>query len=88
MYVTWANAVHGLSHSFGGMNRVEENLKGEKSLYYYRVNREVKLLVLNHSNEKEEIQYNSNSKPFKMPKIGPRPPYYTNPRYEPYYPKI
>ncbi|MFB3170887.1 hypothetical protein P5G62_027745 [Neobacillus sp. 179-C4.2 HS] len=57
-------------------------------MYYYRLNREVKLLLINHSNEKEEIQYNSNTKPLKMPKIGPRPPYYTNPRYEPYYPVI
>jgi hypothetical protein len=58
------------------------------SLYYYRLNREVKLLLINHSKEKEEILYNSNPNPWKMPKIGPRPPYYTNPRYEPFYPVI
>lgn len=57
-------------------------------VHNYRYYREVKLLLVNHSDEKEEILYNSNTKPFKMPKIGLRPPYYTNPRYETYYPKI
>ncbi|MEH7274080.1 hypothetical protein [Neobacillus vireti] len=57
-------------------------------MYYYRLNREVKLLLINHSKDKEEILYNSNPTTWKMPKIGPRPPYYTNPRYEPYYPVI
>jgi hypothetical protein len=48
----------------------------------------VKLLLVNRSNEKVEVQYNSNSAPFKMPKIGLRPPYYTNPKCEKYYPII
>jgi len=51
---------------------------------YY--SREVQLLLLPHSNEKVEVVYNGNAQPFKLPKIGPRPPYYYNPRYEPYYP--
>jgi hypothetical protein len=54
--------------------------------YYY--NPEVQLLLINQSEEKVELQYNSNPSPFLMPKIGPRPPYYCNPRYEPYFPVI
>lgn len=53
-------------------------------MYYY--NSEVKLLLINHSNEKEEVLYNPYT--FHLPKIGPRPPYYCNPRYEQYYPVI
>jgi hypothetical protein len=48
----------------------------------------VNLLLVNRSKEKVEVLYNSNSSPFKLPKIGPRPPYYCNPRCEPYYPVI
>jgi len=55
---------------------------------YYQWGREVQLLLVNQSNEKVEVLYNSNPHPFKMPKIGPRPPYYYNPRYEQYYPVI
>lgn len=51
-------------------------------------NPEVKLLLVNHSNEKVNVLYNQNSKPFKLPKICPRPPYYAHPRYEQYYPII
>ncbi|GAA0497847.1 hypothetical protein GCM10008986_26090 [Salinibacillus aidingensis] len=54
--------------------------------YYY--NPEVKLLLINQSNEKDAVIYDENSHPFKAPKIGPRPPYYCYPRYEPYYPVI
>ncbi|SEM15517.1 hypothetical protein SAMN05192533_101231 [Mesobacillus persicus] len=54
----------------------------------YVYNPEVKLLLVNQSNEKETVVYNHNPYGFQLPKIGPRPPYYTNPRYEPYYPKI
>ncbi len=54
--------------------------------YYF--NQEVKLLLINHSNEKVEMLYDSNPNTLKMPKIGPRPPYYCNPRYEQYYPII
>ncbi|MEC2078611.1 hypothetical protein [Metabacillus fastidiosus] len=48
----------------------------------------VKLLLINHSNEKEKVLYNSNLTAFNIPKIGPRPPYYCNPQYTPYYPII
>ncbi len=54
--------------------------------YYY--NPEVKILLLNHSNEKVEVLYNANPIPFKLPLIGKRPPYYANPQYKQYYPKI
>ncbi|MFD1850920.1 hypothetical protein [Oceanobacillus bengalensis] len=54
--------------------------------YYY--NPEVRLLLINHSNETVEMLYNANPSTWTMPKIGPRPPYYTNPRYEAYYPII
>ncbi|WP_169809865.1 hypothetical protein [Neobacillus mesonae] len=56
--------------------------------YYYQLSREAKLLLVDHSKEKEEVVYNSNPRPIKIPQIGPRPPYYANPRYEPYYPVI
>ncbi|HWL11807.1 MAG TPA: hypothetical protein VNQ57_02370 [Ureibacillus sp.] len=52
--------------------------------YYY--NPEVKLLLINHSQEREIMHYQSMS--IKVPKIGPRPPYYINPRYEQFYPVI
>lgn len=54
--------------------------------YYY--NPEVRLLVMNYSEEKEEMVYDFNDNKLKVPKIGPRPPYYCHPRYEQYYPVI
>ncbi len=54
--------------------------------YYY--NPEVRLLFLSDSDEKEKLLYDENPSKFEVPKIGPRPPYYYNPRYEPYYPVI
>ncbi|MFD2446636.1 hypothetical protein ACFSO7_22100 [Bacillus sp. CGMCC 1.16607] len=51
-------------------------------------NPKVELLLVNHSDKKVEMFYNSNSNPLKVPLIGPRPPYYCNPRYEQYYPII
>jgi hypothetical protein len=54
----------------------------------YILNREVKLLLVNHSDEKVEMLYDSNPYTREMPKIGPRPPYYCHPQYEPYYPII
>lgn len=48
----------------------------------------VDLLLVNSSNKKVEVLYDSNPSPFKLPLIGPRPPYYCNPRYEKYYPII
>ncbi|WP_010098786.1 hypothetical protein [Ornithinibacillus scapharcae] len=50
--------------------------------YYY--NPEVKRLLKNHSDKRVTVSYLDRN--FILPKIGPRPPYYTNPRYEPYMP--
>ncbi|WP_312474033.1 hypothetical protein [Neobacillus sp.] len=55
---------------------------------YYQFSREVSLLLVDQSEGKEEILYNSNPYTWQMPQIGPRPPYYCNPRYEQYYPVI
>jgi len=49
---------------------------------------EVKLLLVNHSDEKVNVLYAQNAQPFQLPKIGPRPPYYAYPSYEPFYPII
>jgi hypothetical protein len=54
--------------------------------YYF--SEEVKLLLVQHSEEKVELLYDSNPYTLEMPKIGSRPPYYCNPRYVPYYPVI
>ncbi|WP_186306565.1 hypothetical protein [Siminovitchia fortis] len=54
----------------------------------YHFSREALLLLAGHSDEKVNLIYNANPYSFKMPKIGPRPPYYYNPRYEQYYPII
>ncbi|MBM7585521.1 hypothetical protein JOC86_002063 [Bacillus pakistanensis] len=55
---------------------------------YFIYNPEVKVLLMDHSDEKVEVLYNSNPYTFKMPKNGPRPPYYCHPQYEQYYPII
>ncbi|WP_187370988.1 hypothetical protein [Gracilibacillus massiliensis] len=54
--------------------------------YYY--NPEVKYLLMPKSLEKETLLYNANLSRLKVPTIGPRPPYFTNPIYQPYYPII
>ncbi|WP_176555722.1 hypothetical protein [Virgibacillus ndiopensis] len=54
--------------------------------YYY--DPEVRLLLINYSKAKEEMVYDNNPNKWEVPKIGPRPPYYCNPRYEQYYPVI
>ncbi|WP_199880513.1 hypothetical protein [Bacillus massiliglaciei] len=54
--------------------------------YYY--NTEVKYLLINESDEKVEVQYADNAQPFKLPLIGPRPPYYCHPRYVQEFPII
>ncbi|GIO23755.1 hypothetical protein [Oceanobacillus sp. J11TS1] len=54
--------------------------------YYY--NPEVKLLLVNHSDEKVDVLYTASNHTFQLPKIGGRPPYFINPRYEQYYPVI
>ncbi|KKB33854.1 hypothetical protein [Bacillus thermotolerans] len=45
-------------------------------------------LLIHHSEEKEKLFYSPVSSPFWIPKIGPRPPYYAYPRYDPHYPVI
>ncbi|WP_202925666.1 hypothetical protein [Virgibacillus sp. MSP4-1] len=54
--------------------------------FYY--NPEVKFLLMKKSHETAEVLYDENQRAFKLPQTGPRPPYYANPRYEPYYPVI
>ncbi len=54
--------------------------------YYY--NPEVRLLLIPQSREKKEMVYDHNVQTWKVPKIGPRPPYYANPRYGQFYPVI
>ncbi|WP_409304887.1 hypothetical protein [Peribacillus sp. SCS-155] len=54
----------------------------------FQLNPEIKLLLLPYSNEKNVVLYNSNPQSWQIPKIGPRPPYYCNPRYVQYYPII
>ncbi|MEK4523633.1 hypothetical protein NSQ95_01370 [Psychrobacillus sp. FSL W7-1457] len=49
---------------------------------------EVEKLLINHSDKKVNVQYASNAKPFELPEIGARPPYYCHPNYEAYYPLI
>ncbi len=44
------------------------------------------LLLVNHSDETVNLKYLNYI--WKMPLIGPRPPYYTNPRYILNYPII
>ncbi|KRF54615.1 hypothetical protein ASG97_04220 [Bacillus sp. Soil745] len=70
-----------------------EYAEGEKKVfgglympYYY--SEEVKWLLVEQSDEKVELLYDSNPNTFELPLIGPRPPYYYNPRYVPYYPVI
>ncbi|WP_185959626.1 hypothetical protein [Lentibacillus cibarius] len=53
---------------------------------YY--NPEVWYLLLAQTGEKAEMRYDNNPNKWSVPVIGPRPPYYVNPRYEPYYPVI
>lgn len=55
-------------------------------MYYF--NQEVKFLLMNNSTNKVDLVYNDNNQAFEMPEIGPRPPYYYNPRYDFYYPII
>ncbi|WP_180953655.1 hypothetical protein [Bacillus sp. T33-2] len=52
----------------------------------FEFNPEVRLLLVNHSNEKVRMDYINHAWP--MPKIAPRPPCYINPRYEMTYPLI
>ncbi|GGB32465.1 hypothetical protein GCM10011409_07350 [Lentibacillus populi] len=49
-------------------------------------NPKVKWLLVDQSDEKVKMNYLQHS--WLMPVIVKRPPYYTNPRYEPYYPLV
>ncbi|WP_180316682.1 hypothetical protein [Shouchella shacheensis] len=53
---------------------------------HYEFSAEVNRLLENDSNETVSMRYLSHS--WQMPAIGPRPPYYAHPRYEPYYPVV
>ncbi|GEN82439.1 hypothetical protein SLU01_07510 [Sporosarcina luteola] len=53
--------------------------------FYY--NPEVNYLLINDSTGKVEVEYGDFAQ-FKLPEIGPRPPFYTNPIYQPYMPLI
>gem|GEM_PF-534014 len=50
---------------------------------YY--NPEVRYLLMSQTYDKAKILYDNNSNAWSAPVIGSRPPYYTNPRYMPYY---
>ncbi|SHN26317.1 hypothetical protein [Gracilibacillus kekensis] len=54
--------------------------------YYY--NPEVVYLLVKESHKKEMLLYNDNPSLWKVPIIGPRPPYFANPNYQPYFPTI
>jgi hypothetical protein len=56
------------------------------TILIYEFNPEVKLLLVNHSNEKVKMVYMEDSWP--MSKIALRPPYYCYPSYELNYPII
>lgn len=75
-----------LAQSFERSNKVKKNPREVITLHYYHP--EVKFLLVDHSDEQVEMLYDFNSHTWPMPKIGPRPPYYCNPRYEQYYPVI
>lgn len=55
-------------------------------MYYYSP--EVKLLLIKYSTKKVNVLNDFNPQHFQLPQIGPRPPYYTNPKYQQYYPII
>ncbi|KZE64280.1 hypothetical protein AWM68_14415 [Fictibacillus phosphorivorans] len=57
-----------------------------KNVLRYEFNPEVKLLLVNHSDEKVKMVYMEDS--WLMSKIGLRPPYYCYPSYELNYPII
>ena len=54
--------------------------------YYF--NPVVTYLLINETSEKVKVLYNENDRPFKMPLIGSRPPYYAYPIYQEYFPVI
>ncbi len=46
----------------------------------------VNILLIPYSNEKVNVRYANDQKPFQLPKISTRPPYYTNPQCQLNYP--
>jgi len=54
--------------------------------YYY--NPKANVLLIPQTNEQDRMRYDNNPFIWKTPSIGLRPPYYTNPRYEQYFPII
>ncbi|WP_372631039.1 hypothetical protein [Cohnella sp.] len=46
----------------------------------------VRLLLVTGSNARVQMRYASNPYTWSMPEIGPRPPFYANPRYGANYP--
>lgn len=46
------------------------------------------LLLVNDSDETVKVLYTPNSRPFELPLIAIRPPFYCNPVCEAYYPII
>ncbi len=51
-------------------------------------NPQVHILLINQTNDRVQMRYDNNPFTWSMPLIGPRPPYYTNPRYVFNYPVI
>ncbi|WP_018922730.1 hypothetical protein [Salsuginibacillus kocurii] len=54
----------------------------------YSYDPQVRLLLVDESDETVQMLYDDNPYTWAMPKIGPRPPYYTNPRYEENWPLL
>lgn len=54
----------------------------------YYISPQVRLLLVNQSQEKVQVLYASNLHAWQMPMIGPRPPYYCHPKYQAYYPVL
>ncbi|WP_339231128.1 hypothetical protein NSQ77_14440 [Oceanobacillus sp. FSL K6-2867] len=80
--------LHVRAHELYEMNKVIGKRRQEVMTMHDYYSPEVKLLLVTHSNEKEKMRYDDNPNLWLVPKIGPRPPYYCNPRYEQYYPII
>lgn len=57
-------------------------------MYDFYYHPKVVYLLLSQAKAIAAIHYDQNLNDWPAPEIGPRPPYYINPRYEPYYPTI
>ncbi len=72
-----------------GIHKVKgDGTKEENAIQPYYYNPEVKFLLASEAPEKQAVQYNADAQPLRLPTIGPRPPYYCNPKYEPYVPVL